>query len=90
MTTATSGFGARLRRLVKSPGMQVVVGVGMVVSALSELVGPLLGVEEAALHSGHGLLLFGGVHLSKAIVDSWEGLEKVRESLAEVQREAER
>lgn len=74
-------FVVRMRALIKSPWVQVCVGLGMIVTALADIAEPLFGLEETGIGAEHGVFLFGLAQLAKGIVDGVEGAEKIEESV---------
>ncbi|MEQ1506383.1 MAG: hypothetical protein ABMB14_29405 [Myxococcota bacterium] len=67
-------FRSRLRAVVTHPATQLFVGLCMVGTGVSELVEAL---DGALVSSAHGVVLYGLVQTSKALIELLEGLEKV-------------
>lgn len=64
----------RLQSFVTHPVTQLLVGLCMVLSGLSELAEAL---DGALLSSAHGVVVYGLLQSAKAVIELVEGLEKV-------------
>lgn len=64
-----------LRRLFMRPGMTILLGVGVCLCGLAEMLEELLVGFESKVGAYHGVILFGGVTMFRGLVELLEGLE---------------
>ena len=69
-------FRKRLRQILTHPFTQLLVGVCMVGTGLSELAEA---IDGALVSSAHGVVLYGFLQAGKAVMELLEGLEKVED-----------
>jgi hypothetical protein len=72
-----------LARFSESPGVNLAVGVFLVVTALADVIAELEGVD---LDAGHGVAVFGGLNVLKSIAALTLGAREVDRVADEVER----
>lgn len=64
-----------LRRVFMRPGMTVLLGIGVCICGLAEMLEEVLVGFESKVGAYHGVILFGGVTMFRGLVELLEGLE---------------
>lgn len=72
--------GKFLRSLVQNPYLGVGIGGAIILASLSDVLEGLHSMQKGFhVNSSHGVLLYGCVHLLKALADLIEGIEQIDE-----------
>lgn len=68
-----------LKRIVKNPYINIVVGILFLYSGISETVHELKEAEGFKIGAHHGVIIFAILQIFKTVPDFFEGLEYIEE-----------
>ena len=77
--------GKVLRKILQNPYLGLGIGGAIILASLSDTLDGFRSVQDGfRLHSSHGVLLYGCIHLLKALADLIEGVEQIDEDEDEI------
>lgn len=72
--------GKVLRSILQNPYLGLGIGGAIILASLSDALEGFHSMQDGfRLHSSHGVLLYGCIHLLKALSDLIEGVEQIEE-----------
>lgn len=66
-----------LRTIAKRPSTTILLGIGVCICGLAEMLEDVLVEFDSKLNAYHGVVLFGGITMFRGLIELLEGLELV-------------
>jgi hypothetical protein len=66
-----------LRTMAKRPSTTIVLGIGVCICGLAEMLEDVLVEFDSKVNAYHGVVLFGGITMFRGLIELLEGLELV-------------